>query len=80
MQPHIKKAYRFLETYLPSNYTEETQAVLKKSNITVSSAVIRNVKNNRRTNNLNVLNALLQVAKKNKQAVDSLNKELEPIN
>lgn len=80
MQPHIKKAYRFLEIYLPSNYTEETQAVLKKSNITVSSAVIRNVKNNRRTNNLNVLNALLQVAKNHKKQINSLKSKLEPIN
>ncbi len=80
MQTHIKAAYDFLENNLPYEYVKQTQRVLKEADIEVSPAVIRHVKNNRRGNNMNVLNALLQVAKNHKKQIKSLKSKLEPIN
>lgn len=76
MQPHIIKAYNFLDKHLPYNYTEQTQEVLRESKITVSNEVIRNVRTNRTTKNLDVLNALLKVAQKAKKEKESLLKLL----
>lgn len=72
MQPHINKAYQFLDEHLPYNYTEETIKELKKSKIEVSSEVVRNVRTGKTKSNIAVLNALLKVAKKHKNAAKKL--------
>jgi len=76
MQPHIQKAYQFLDAHLPTNYVYETNVILKKANFVVSSDIIRNVRN-KRTYNVDILNALLKVAKKQKSALDILKKETQ---
>ena len=77
MQPHIIKAYSFLEEYLPEQYTKPTQRILKTAKIKVSDEVIRNVRTKKTTSNITVLNALLRVAKKNKRAQENLAASIE---
>lgn len=72
MQPHIEKAYNFIEKHLPFNYAEETQKILKKAEIKVSINTIRNVRQKKTTSNITVLNALLKVAKKHQKANEKL--------
>jgi hypothetical protein len=72
MQPHIEKAYQFLNDHLPFEYVKETHEVLKKSKLEFSSTIIRNVKSKKTTTNIHVLNALLKVAKKHKIANEAL--------
>lgn len=70
MHSHTK-AFSFIEKHLPIQYVSETQEVLKASKIEVTDFVIRNVKA-QKSNNLDVLNALLVVAKNHKKAKDDL--------
>ena len=49
MRLHIEKAYKFIETYLPENYSRETQQILFKSKIEVTADVIRNVRTKKTT-------------------------------
>lgn len=76
MQPHITKTYDFLDQFLPIQYTEETQKILKKKSITVSDDVIRNVRTQKTITNLPVLNALLKVAKAAKKESEVLEEQL----
>jgi hypothetical protein len=64
MQLHIDKARKIIETYLPSIYVEE---VLKKlpNGHSYSKKVIRNVRAGL-NNNIEILTALVEVAKENK--------------
>ncbi|MGJ8760351.1 MAG: hypothetical protein ACSHXA_07375 [Polaribacter sp.] len=77
MQPHIKKAYQFLDQHLPFNYREETAKVLKAAKIDASLDVIRNVRTGKTTSNVVVLNALLKVAKKHKKQNEKLQVETQ---
>jgi hypothetical protein len=72
MQPHIEKAYSFIDTYLPFEYVAKTQDILNKSNKKVTSTIIRNVRTKKTTSNVTVLNALVKVAKKEKAAIEAL--------
>jgi hypothetical protein len=71
MQTHIEKAYQFLDDHLPHNYADKTFGILKKAKISSSLHIIRNVRNNK-SNNIDVLNGLLKVAKKNKIAKEAI--------
>lgn len=70
MHSHTK-AYQFLDDHLPHRYVTLTQKVLKQANITVSDNVIRNVRSEK-PGSVDVLNALLVVAKKNKKAKEKV--------
>lgn len=76
MQPHIQKAYQFLDAHLPTNYVFETNKILKEANFVVSSDIIRNVRN-KRTYNLDILNALLKVAKKQAKSLEALKEQTQ---
>lgn len=71
MQPHIQKAYDFINEYLPADYTLETQKLLQKHQINVSKSVIRNVRIQKTTSNIDVINALLKVARKHKKKLEA---------
>jgi len=77
MQPHIKKAYEFLNQHLPHDYSSGVQKILKKSNIVASNFVVQNVRNGKTTSNTSILNALLTVAKNAKKASEKLQKEFQ---
>lgn len=70
MHSHTK-AYKFLDDHLPHRYVTLTQKVLKQANITVTDNVIRNVRSEK-PGSVDVLNALLVVAKKNKKAKEKV--------
>ena len=72
-----KKAFDFLYEHLPKDYAAPTQEILLKSKIKVSKGVIRNVRNGKTISNIDVLNALLILAKKNKKAKESLEAQLQ---
>lgn len=76
MHSHIDKAYQFLEKHLPFHYVTPTQLILKKASINVTEDVIRNVRN-KKNKNIDVLNALLKVAKKNLREQKKLEKALQ---
>lgn len=71
MHSHIDKAYDYLETHLPERYTSEVIELLAKKKVTVTSGVVRNVRTKVNTR-IDVLNALLQVAKNNKKQFEVL--------
>lgn len=71
MQTHIDKAYQFLEDNLPTTYSIAVQKNLQYQKITVSTSVIKNVRN-RVSVRIDVLNALLELARKNKAQVEEL--------
>jgi hypothetical protein len=77
MQPHIKRAYNFINEHLPSGYIELTKKELRKSRILVSDQVIRNVRSQITTSNVDVLNALLKVAKAHQRKKKRLEKQLQ---
>lgn len=73
MQLHIDNAYKIIDGWLPSNYVNK---VLDKLNDkTLTSGIVRNIKN-RITEypktRLEVLNALVEVAKEHKGQFDKL--------
>jgi hypothetical protein len=71
VQPHIESAYVFVKMYLPNQYVEKVQAKLVGQEIIVSDSMVRNVKN--RTNDRNdILLALVEVAKENKDSIDKI--------
>jgi len=72
MQTHISKAYEYIDKHLPKDYKAATSLILEKSKIKVSDDVIRNVRTKRTTTNIDVLNALLQVARKAKKDAQTL--------
>lgn len=69
---HISKAYDFLDAHLPYEYANEVVKNLKKKNVKVTSAVVRNVRAARTTGRIDILNALLLVAKKNKKQLEKI--------
>ena len=76
MQTHNKKIYKFLDEHLPYEYALAVVKKLAQKKITVSLDVVRNVRNSKTVSNLQVLNALLLVAKENKKLKESLSEEL----
>lgn len=71
MHSHIDKAYTFLDDHLPATYSAATHNILKENGAEVSISIITNVRN-RINERVDVLNALLQVAQKNKAQVEEL--------
>jgi hypothetical protein len=71
------KIYNYINDHLPRSYVSKTQKILKAKAIDISDNVIRNVKANNNTNNLDVLNALLKVAKAEKARKDELAETLQ---
>ncbi|WP_445458392.1 hypothetical protein [Flavobacterium sp. HNIBRBA15423] len=64
MHLHIDKAYEIIENNLPSNYVDKVMAKIKDE--TLSSGIIRNIKNRVTkypNTRINVLNALVEVSK-----------------
>lgn len=66
----IKKAFEIIDVWLPNNY-----ANLVREKIDASSQVIRNTKC-KRHGSLVVINAMVEVALENKQALTSLQEKL----
>jgi hypothetical protein len=73
MQLHIDKARIIIDNYLPSIYVEEVLKKLPKGR-PYSKKVIRNVRANL-NNNIEILTALVEVAKENKSKLEKF-KEL----
>lgn len=71
VQMHIDSAYAFLDEHLPVSYSAKTKKILTEKGIKVSGSIINNVKN-RIHERLDVLNALLIVAKTNKAQIEEL--------
>lgn len=76
MQSHIDKAYKFLDAHLPYEYTKDVQNELKKQSVEVPGTVIRNVRN-RKNERIEIINALLLVAKRHKKQKEELVKNLK---
>ncbi len=76
MQTHIDKAYKFLDEHLPYEYVKEVKTELSKKGIDTSGTVIRNVRTGK-SKRLDVLNALLIVAKQYKNEKEELVKILK---
>jgi hypothetical protein len=70
MQLHIDKARLIITEFLPTEYVEKVLAKLPKDS-NISKGTIRNVKNNL-SNRLDVLNAMVEVAKENKALQEKL--------
>lgn len=66
----IKKAFEIIDVWLPNNY-----AKLVREKIDASSQVIRNTKC-KRYGSLVVINAMVEVALENKQALNTLQEKL----
>ncbi len=78
MQSHIDKAYEFLDQFLPYEYVVEVELILQKKKIKVSGGTIRNIRTKRVPNpRIDVLNALLLVAKKNQKQLLELESNLK---
>jgi hypothetical protein len=75
VQMHIKKSYEFIDKYLPATYLARVREKLPKS-LNVSDGHIKNIKNqfSKPDNQLEVLNALVEVALENKQSIEKLEK------
>jgi hypothetical protein len=72
---HINKAYALLDEHLPYEYAKEVVTELAKSNVKVTAGTVRNVKAGK-TSRLDVLNALLLIAKRNKKQKEKLKSNL----
>jgi len=75
VQPHIKKAYALLDEHLPYEYANEVVNELAKMKVKVSAGTVRNVRLGK-TSRLDVLNALLIFAKKNKKLKEKFESNL----
>lgn len=73
MQLHIKRSYQIIEEYLPATYMSRVREKLPK-NVNVSNGYIKNIKNKfcKPDTQIEVLNALVEVALENKQAIERL--------
>lgn len=71
MHSHIDKAYEFLDKNLPTLYSTAVQKNLRYQGIEVSHSIIKNVRN-RTSIRIDVLNALLDLARKEKKQVEEL--------
>ncbi len=76
VQSHIQKAYALLDEHLPYEYANEVVRELAKMKVKVSAGTVRNVRSGK-TSRLDVLNALLIVAKKNKTLKEKLKSNLK---
>lgn len=72
VQMHIDKAYDLIDTYLPTAYVEEVLKKLPEGH-SITKSMIRNVRA-KLNNRLDVLNALVEVAKENQAQIDKLKK------
>ncbi|WP_278035865.1 hypothetical protein [Flavobacterium nitratireducens] len=70
VQMHIEIARKIIDEYLPSTYVEKVLEKLPKGH-RYSKKVIRNVRANL-NNRLDVLNALVEVAKENQAQIEKL--------
>jgi hypothetical protein len=75
MQTHIKKSYEIIDEYLPATYLSRVREKLPK-HLVVSDGHIKNIKSkfSKPDNQLDVLNALVEVALENKAAIERLEK------
>ena len=64
MRTHFEKTFDLLDDFLPKHYVKEVIDIMEKEGIETTSNIVRNVKNQRTTTNLLVLNALVKVAEK----------------
>jgi hypothetical protein len=70
MRLHIEKAREIIEAHLPTNYCAETRAKLPVK-FKLSDHTIRNVAQ-KKSNNLDVLNAMVEVALEHKEKQEKL--------
>ena len=70
MYSHIKKAHDILNEHLPNLYVNKVSEKLSKK---ISLGTIRNVRHGL-SNNIEVLNALVEVALENKSNIEKLKK------
>lgn len=76
MHLHINKAFKFIDAHLPSYYVSK---VLEKlpSETTITSGIIRNVRNRTNPNlenRLDIINLLVEVARDNQKEKNKLRK------
>lgn len=80
-QSYINEAYDYLNLYLPHRYSKDTQKNLTKDGIDVSISTITNVRNRTNGNErLDILNALLMIAERNKTYLEGVVKIVKPNN
>ncbi|MFA9191099.1 hypothetical protein AAGV28_06920 [Flavobacterium sp. FZUC8N2.13] len=70
VQMHIDKAHKIIDEFLPTAYVDEVLKKLPKDH-TVSKGMIRNVRA-KLNNRLDILNALVEVAKENQAQLEKL--------
>lgn len=70
VQIHIDRAYELIDQYLPTAYVDEVLKKLPEGH-SVTKSMIRNVRANL-NNRLDVLNALVEVAKENQAQIEKL--------
>ncbi len=78
MQMHIDAAYLFLNEYLPPNYSPQVKAKLKLKGIEVTTSTVNNVRNKVHLK-IDVLNALVEVAKNNQAQLEELIENVKQI-
>lgn len=75
VQIHIEKAYQIIDAHLPVGYVEKVfEKLPKDTKVTIN--IIQNVRQRKQkaSSNLEVFNAIVEVAIDNKNNVDSLKK------
>jgi predicted CopG family antitoxin len=70
VQTHIDKAHDLIDKYLPTSYVDEVLKKLPEGH-SISKGMIRNVRA-RKNDRLEVLNALVEVAKENQAQIEKL--------
>jgi hypothetical protein len=75
VQMHIEKAYQIIDKHLPVGYVEKVFEKLPK-NTKVTINIIQNIRQRKQkaSTNLEVFNAIVEVAIENKNNLDSLKK------
>lgn len=73
VQSHIDRSYEIIEEYLPATYLAKVRKKLPES-LTISDGYIKNIKNKfvKADTQIEVLNALVEVALENKRAIEQL--------
>lgn len=84
MQTHINKIYDFINKHLPYSYVDEVIEYFKEKNITSpSKSTIRKVRTRVSSSyeiRFDILEALVEVATKNKEAVENLDQVMQNLN
>ena len=75
MQTHIEKAYKFLDEHLPFSYSGPAQELLQHAGVDASLSVIKNVRA-KMSIRIDVLNALLDVARQERSRKEELIKKI----